>query len=105
MISNFTKAVIDAVNKLVSFGREEDYVVVLNREAYKRLTDDQNGICFVYKRDENDFPERFCGMDVIVDNRISPDSGGMIILREEWNRIKEQLDEIEKNPLFFLDKQ
>lgn len=105
MISGLTRAVIDAVNKIISIGMEEDYVLVLNKEAYKILTDEQKGICFVYKRDENDFPERFCGIDVIVDNRISPDSGGMIILREEWNRIKEQLDEIEKNPLFFLDKQ
>ena len=105
MISDLTRALIDATNKIASIRSEDDYVVVLTHKAYKELQDDKDEIIFVCKSDENEFPERFCGIDIELDDRMPPDRAGMIMLRSEWKRVKEHLDNLQENPLYYIDKQ
>ena len=102
MISETTKLIIDTLNNWQP-NNPEDYVVVLNGKTYEDLVKEQDHVIFSCPDDKKCFPSRLCGMDVYVEKRIPPEVCGYIMPREDYQRFKDQLDEIEENPLFFLD--
>lgn len=102
MISETTKLVIDTMNKWMP-NNPEDYVIVLCKKTYEELKSDKDQMVFTDRSDYESFPERMCGMDVFVDNRIPPEVAGYIMPRKDYERAKEQFDEMESNPFFFLD--
>lgn len=102
MISETTKALLDTVIKLRP-NNPEDYVVVVARIAYEDLVREQDHVVFSSPTDAKSFPDRLCGMDVFVDDRIPSDVYGYIMPREAWERAKAQLDSIERWHKFIVD--